>query len=184
MADKEVEHNLPDYDNVDLTPEEREEVIKPDIIVDVDEILAKTNSYNIVEEEGILVADFANKITTLRAEDTAYDIHKGKQKESPFLGEPPYIMNNSMFVYWAFHEVGIELGDPEKFNIQLLKRTPKLREVANAGSGLVEENILPGDVVFFFPDSRHAGIYVGDKSWVGFNGTGINDYHGGAEKNP
>ncbi|UOQ47232.1 C40 family peptidase [Gracilibacillus caseinilyticus] len=66
----------------------------------------------------------------------------------------------SSFVYWAFDQVGITLGNMTSVTTDTLK---------SMGSGVTMDNIQIGDLVFFntYKIDGHVGIYAGNGRFIG-----------------
>ena len=64
-------------------------------------------------------------------------------------GSGPNVFDCSGLVMWAYGKVGISL--PHFTGLQW-----------NAGVHVSRSQLRPGDLVFFFPDISHVGLYVGD----------------------
>ncbi|MFB5663721.1 C40 family peptidase [Alteribacillus sp. HJP-4] len=66
----------------------------------------------------------------------------------------------SSFVYWAFDQVGMSLGDLGSVSTETLK---------HMGESVSVDNIQPGDHVFFDTYKRdgHVAIYAGDGQFIG-----------------
>ncbi|MEO9202750.1 MAG: NlpC/P60 family protein, partial [Mycobacterium sp.] len=73
------------------------------------------------------------------------------QVGSPYVwgGAAPGGFDCSGLVMWAFHQAGISL--PHSSQAQ-----------ANGGQGVSLSDLQPGDVLTFYSDASHSGIYVGD----------------------
>ncbi|MEO6793611.1 MAG: peptidoglycan hydrolase RipC [Mycobacterium sp.] len=73
------------------------------------------------------------------------------QVGSPYVwgGAAPGGFDCSGLVMWAFHQAGISL--PHSSQAQ-----------ANGGQGVPLSDLQPGDVLTFYSDASHSGIYVGD----------------------
>lgn len=77
-------------------------------------------------------------------------------------GAGPDAFDCSGLVVWAFHQAGLTL--------------PRSSQALAAGGQPVPlDQIRPGDVIIFFPDASHVGIYVGDRRMIHapFEGTPV-----------
>ncbi|MGG0741513.1 NlpC/P60 family protein [Niallia taxi] len=77
----------------------------------------------------------------------------------------------SSFVYWAYSQLRIKLGEQISVSTETLK---------NMGTAIEEKNMKPGDLVFFdtYKNDGHVGIYIGDGKFIGAqssNGVAIED---------
>ncbi|WP_079473986.1 bifunctional lytic transglycosylase/C40 family peptidase [Marinococcus halophilus] len=73
----------------------------------------------------------------------------------------------SSFVFWAYEQVGVELGNLGSVNTDSLKTKGQRVDYSNA---------QPGDLVFFdtYKLDGHVGIYAGDGKFIGSQGsTGV-----------
>lgn len=124
--------------------------------------------------------DFALAFLT---EPTVFSMHGGKSLENPLLGESPYKMDSSSFVYWCYHKAGVELrGGNLNHTIQTIKNDFNLEVVGTIGSNIDHTDLAYGDILFFYND-KHMGLYVGDGDFLSFTGSGANNYSGGLRKN-
>ncbi|MEI6254646.1 MAG: NlpC/P60 family protein, partial [Mycobacteriaceae bacterium] len=64
-------------------------------------------------------------------------------------GVGPDAFDCSGLVVWAFHQAGLTLPRSSQ-------------ALASGGQPVALDQIQPGDVIIFFPDASHVGIYVGD----------------------
>ncbi|MFT9494381.1 MULTISPECIES: NlpC/P60 family protein [Bacillota] len=66
----------------------------------------------------------------------------------------------SSFVYWAFSQTGINLGELTSVSTETLK---------NVGKPVNVDEIQPGDLVFFdtYKKDGHVGIYIGEGKFIG-----------------
>lgn len=117
---------------------------------------------------------------------TAYHWGGGRQKENPLLQNPPYKLDCSSFVYWAYHYAGVRLkgGSTGMTTKTIRSDTGNLKKIGGIGSGLKTKDLRYGDIVFFGATDHHVGIYVGGGKFVAFNGTGKNNYEKGCEIQP
>ncbi|MGN8844766.1 NlpC/P60 family protein [Niallia sp. HCP3S3_B10] len=81
----------------------------------------------------------------------------------------------SSFVYWAFNQLGVRLGEQTSVSTETLK---------NMGTAVEEKDMQPGDLVFFdtYKKDGHVGIYIGDGKFIGAqssNGVAIEDMTAG-----
>lgn len=81
----------------------------------------------------------------------------------------------SSFVYWAFNQIGVQLGSQTSVSTETLK---------NMGTAIEEKDMHPGDLVFFdtYKEDGHVGIYIGDGKFIGAqssNGVAIEDMTSG-----
>ena len=59
----------------------------------------------------------------------------------------------SGLVVWAFHQAGITVPHSSE-------------ALATGGQPVALDQMQPGDVISFFPDASHVGIYVGDGKFI------------------
>ncbi|MEY8738367.1 NlpC/P60 family protein [Bacillales bacterium AN1005] len=81
----------------------------------------------------------------------------------------------SSFVYWAYNQIGVKLGEKTSVSTETLK---------NKGTAVEEKDMKPGDLVFFdtYKKDGHVGIYIGDGKFIGAqssNGVAIEDMTSG-----
>ncbi|MDE5055371.1 NlpC/P60 family protein [Niallia taxi] len=81
----------------------------------------------------------------------------------------------SSFVYWAYNQLGVKLGEQTSVSTETLK---------NMGTAIEEKDMEPGDLVFFdtYKKDGHVGIYIGDGKFIGAqssNGVAIEDMTSG-----
>lgn len=127
-------------------------------------------------------ADFGLQFVNNASGLTAYHWGGGRQSTNPLLGKPPYKLDCSSFVYWCYKYAGVQLANSNtSHNTTSIKTTNALYVVGKIGSGLNPRNLTYGDIVYFNND-KHMGIYVGNGEFVGFNGSGYNNYDKGCEK--
>lgn len=127
-------------------------------------------------------ADFGLQFVNDVAGTTAYHKGGGVQDTNPLLGEPPYKLDSPSFVYWCYHYAGVDITKgAAKPTPMTIRNARTLKTVGEIGSGIHPSNLTYGDIVFFSGD-KHLGIYVGDGEFIGFNGTGYDNYEKGCEK--
>lgn len=127
--------------------------------------------------------DFALKFVNNGMGATAYHWGGGRQMTNPLTGSAPFKLDCSSFVYWAFKYAGIQLGgsDTGMTTWTIGGKEGAVWTVGGIGSGLKADNLTYGDIVFFNND-QHIGIYVGGGDFVGWNGSGYNNFAKGCER--
>lgn len=134
-------------------------------------------------EEAKKAADFGIKFVNDDNGTTAYHTGGGRQDTNPLLGEPPYKLDCASFVYWCYDYAGVSLnGGSNGMSTKTIRIDPKLYKVGGIGSGIKPQSLLYGDIVFFGMTDSHVGIYIGNGEFIGFNGTGYNNYSKGCER--
>ena len=75
------------------------------------------------------------------------------QLKAHFNQNGPDAFDCSGLVVWAFHQAGLAL--------------PRSSQALASGGQPVElDQMQPGDVISFFPDASHVGIYLGDSRMI------------------
>lgn len=134
-------------------------------------------------DAAIKAADFGLQFVNDAHGQTAYHWGGGRQNSNPLLGNAPYKLDCSSFVYWCYNYAGVELNNSntDHSTWSFVANPAPLWTVGEIGSGINPRNLTYGDIVFFNNDN-HVGIYVGNGEFIGFNGSGYNNYEKGCEK--
>lgn len=127
-------------------------------------------------------ADFGLRFINNASGQTAYHWGGGRQNTNPLTGSPPYKLDCSSYVFWCYNYAGITLRDgPTSHWTGSFLTDPQLEVIGGIGSGLKPNSLTYGDIVFFNGD-QHVGLYVGNGEFIGFNGSGYNNFEKGCEK--
>lgn len=107
---------------------------------------------------------------------SVYSYQNSKAKLSdPFKGTPPYALDSSQAVSWAFLGAGVQLGGgPSKTSCMSLYYDSKLERVSEPGqkSADIFDTLVKGDLLFFGTKLTHVGLYVGEGQVLTIGGTG------------
>lgn len=124
---------------------------------------------------------FGLKYEKKTGKQTVYSFGGGRGS-NPFKGSEPYAMDCSSFIYWCYDSVGISLagGNTGVTTWSILgdSRFEKISTQGGKNAGLLD-TMKTGDIVFFYSDNGHVGIYAGGGKFVGCNGSGGWDTEGG-----
>lgn len=134
-------------------------------------------------EQAKKATDFALQFVNNGMGATAYHWGGGRQLTNPLTESAPYLLDCSSFVYWAYKHAGVQLGgsDTGMTTWTIGGKEGAVWTVGGIGSGLKANNLTYGDLVFFNND-QHIGIYVGGGEFVGWNGSGYNNFAKGCER--
>ena len=123
--------------------------------------------------------DYGKSFANDKRGATAYHWGGGHGATSnPLEKSAPYLLDCSSFVWWAYEHVGLRFDGGN--TTYAIKQSSNIRR---KGTGLSISDLNYGDIVFFH-NAGHIGMYVDGGKFVGWNGTGYNNYSGGCQIEP
>lgn len=95
----------------------------------------------------------------------------GHGSADPFASQP-YGMDCSAFVWWVFHKAGYDIGGASAGTTWTMLNDSNLETISSQGSKdpNLSNKMKVGDIIWFYGDNGHIGIYIGDGKWIGCNG--------------
>lgn len=103
--------------------------------------------------------------------DSYYLWGGGHGSADPFAKEP-YGMDCSAFVWWCFHKAGYDIAGASAGTTWTMLADSNLETIGTQGAKdpNIKDKMKVGDIIWFYPDNGHIGIYIGGGKWIGCNG--------------
>ncbi|AFJ76026.1 secretory antigen SsaA-like protein [Listeria phage List-36] len=114
---------------------------------------------------------------------SVYSFGGGRGSSNPMEGKEPYAMDCSSFVWWCYKACGVTLAGAQT---QAILGDDRFNTVSSRGSKSKEifKKMQVGDLVYFYDNNTHIGMYAGEGKFLGCNGDGSWDTNGGVQLKP